>query len=105
MLHALTSPAPAELHAIPAKAAAAARAEQELAADPLVLAEALNTLGYTYFQLAIYDQAESLLLRALEAVRRDAGEHSAAMKSVSGKLALFYDQWGRPEAAARYRTP
>ena len=39
MLHALTSPAPAELHAIPAKAAAAARAEQELAADPLVLAE------------------------------------------------------------------
>ena len=104
MLHALTSPAPAELHAIPAKAAAAARAEQELAADPLVLAEALNTLGYTYFPLAIYDQAEPLLLRALE-LRRDAGEHSAAMKSVSGKLALFYDQWGRPEAAARYRTP
>ncbi len=46
-------------------ARAARRAEGELAGQPLVLAEVLSTLGFTYYQLSLYAEAEPLLRRAL----------------------------------------
>ncbi len=53
---------------------AAARAEAELSDQPEVLAEVRQTIGVTYFNLELYEQAEPLLRAALETFREVLGE-------------------------------
>ncbi|HAV60984.1 MAG TPA: hypothetical protein DCY13_01290, partial [Verrucomicrobiales bacterium] len=52
---------------------ASERAFAELGGQPLVQAEVLSTLGNTYYQLSLYDQATPLLERALEIYLQELG--------------------------------
>lgn len=65
------------------------RATNELSGAPLVLAEVQTTLGNTYYQLSMYDEAEPLLRSALEIYERELGPDSleaAEVKFAMGSL-------------------
>ncbi len=74
-------------------ARAARRAETELAGQPRVLAEVLSTLGFTYYQLSLYAEAEPLLRRALALYEQQLGPGSvpAAMARLRLGALLNWD--------------
>ncbi|MBV9217313.1 MAG: serine/threonine protein kinase [Acidobacteria bacterium] len=65
---------------------AAARIDTDFSAQPELRAEALLTIGQTYAQIGLFDQAERELRRALDANRDAFGEDSAG--SASSKIYL-----------------
>ncbi len=67
-------------------ARAARRAETELAGQPLVLAEVQSTLGFTYYQLSQYAEAEPLLRRALALYQRHLGPESVPTAEAHARL-------------------
>lgn len=54
------------------------RADHDLQADPIVLADVRLTLGTTYYNLSLYDEAEPLLRSAVADTRRLTGDRSMA---------------------------
>ncbi len=62
------------------------RATNELSGEPLVLAEVQTTLGTTYYQLSLYDEAEPLLQSALDIYVRELGPES--LKVAEGQFAM-----------------
>ncbi len=78
----LAAPAPTasgrDVRVVDVLATAKARAETDLADDPEVLAEMRLTLGNTYFELSLYDDAEPLLRAAVADHRRLFGNDSIA---------------------------
>ncbi len=71
------------------------RAERELGNQPLVLAEVQSTLGITFYQLALYPDAEPLLQSALHLYQRESGPESIAAAEAHGNLGALYHWSGR----------
>ncbi len=68
------------------------------------VARSLNGLALVLSSKGDYDEAEPLFLEALAIDREKASEeHSMAQKIREG-LADLYTAWGKPEAAARYKS-
>jgi serine/threonine-protein kinase len=65
---------------------AARRAETELANQPEVLAEVRRTIGYTYYNLELYDKGEPLLRSALKTFKETLGENHEATASCMKEL-------------------
>jgi tetratricopeptide (TPR) repeat protein len=61
------------------------------------LAECLATRG-------LHSEAEPLLLQSYEALREHGNEQPAAQKRALERLVAFYEEWGKPAQAARWRT-
>ena len=75
---------------------AARRAETELANQPEVLAEVRRTIGYTYYNLELYDKGEPLLRSALKTFQETLGENHPAtagcMKEL-GELLAYQEKY------------
>lgn len=75
---------------------AARRAETELANQPEVLAEVRRTIGYTYYNLELYDKGEPLLRSALKTFQETLGENHEAtagcMKEL-GELLAYQEKY------------
>ena len=82
LIDVLGAPAPGadgrEVRVIDVLAKARERAEHDLRTDPIVLADVRLTLGTTYYNLSLYDEAEPLLRSALAETRRLTGDRSIA---------------------------
>ncbi len=78
----LAAPSPTvsgrDVRVVDVLATAKARAETDLADDPEVLAEMRVTLGNTYYELSLYDDAEPLLRAAVADHRRLFGNDAAS---------------------------
>ena len=91
----LAAPAPTvagrDVRVVDVLAAAKERAETDLADDPEVLAEMRVTLGNTYYDLSLYDEAEPLLRAAVADHRRlfgnDAASTGTALNALGGLCA------------------
>lgn len=83
---------------------ASQRAQRELATQPRVLAEIQSTLGLTYYQLSLYDEAEPLLRNALALYARSAGPASvptAEARAHLGSLLVWSSRVTEGEAELR----
>ena len=91
----LAAPAPTvsgrDVRVVDILATARGRAETDLADDPEVLAEVRVTLGNTYYELSLYDEAEPLLRAAVADHRRlfgnDSPDTAAALNALGALLA------------------
>jgi serine/threonine protein kinase/tetratricopeptide (TPR) repeat protein len=82
--------------------AGAARIEQELSDHPLVKARMMNTMGRVYMTLKLYDEADRLLVDALEIRERERGpRHVEVAESLENLGWLRYNQ-GQPDGARDY---
>jgi tetratricopeptide (TPR) repeat protein len=77
---------------------AAARAEDELAGEPAVLADALGTIGMAFLSLGALDEAEPLVVRALEAARTLPPESANLVLRLNDLATLRYTTQGFEEA-------
>lgn len=77
-------------------ARAAGRATTDLAGQPLVLAEVQATLGFTYYQLSLYPEAEPLLRSALALYTQHLGAQSVPTAEVHTRLGALLNWAGRP---------
>lgn len=76
----------------------AERVQEELGDDPVVEASVRDTIGQTYLQLGLYDEAELHLVRALELRREWLGPNDpATLNSTASVAAIRYDQGRLPE--------
>jgi serine/threonine-protein kinase len=77
----------------------------ELPVDHWRIANAQAAMGRCLARQHKYADAESNLLASYATLERQRGATSADARRVRGWLAALYQDWGRPEAAARYRQP
>ncbi|MEO0557955.1 MAG: protein kinase [Bacteroidota bacterium] len=78
---------------------AAARAEDELAADPQAQAEVIHTLGSLYHRVGHFERADSLLRRAIEMHRALHGPGSPDLASALYDLGYLYTEMGPRDSA------
>ncbi len=99
----LAAPAPTisgrDVRVVDVLATAKARAETDLADDPEVLAEMRLTLGNTYYELSLYDEAEPLLRAAVADHRRLFGNDSVATASALDTLGALCAWTSRSDEA------
>ncbi len=99
----LASPAPTasgrDVRVVDVLATAKARAETDLADDPEVLAEMRVTLGNTYYELSLYDEAEPLLRAAVDDHRRLFGNDAAATGTALNTLGALFAWTSRTDEA------
>ena len=99
----LAAPAPTasgrDVRVVDVLATAKERAETDLADDPEVLAEMRVTLGNTYYELSLYDEAEPLLRAALADHRRLFGNDAAATGTALNTLGALCAWTSRSEEA------
>ncbi len=69
------------------------------------VAEAEGLTGEALAARGEFAEAEPLLLESFDALRASANADAAAVDDSRRRLAQLYDRWGKPESAARYRTP
>jgi serine/threonine-protein kinase len=79
----------------------ATRLENELADQPLVRATLQRTIGWVYFELGLYDEAERLLDQALEANERLLGPDHLEVASCLNNLGSVYWAQRRLDKAAQ----
>ena len=89
-----------EVRVIDVLAKAKERAEHDLQSDPMVLADVRLTLGTTYYNLSLYDEAEPLLRGALADARRLKGDHSLATAEALKAMGELCN-WTSRQAEAR----
>jgi non-specific serine/threonine protein kinase/serine/threonine-protein kinase len=77
----------------------AERVEEELADQPMVLGRLMHTMGGVYRTLGLYEDAKSLLERALELRRGALGENHPDVAETLVDLARVYQRQGRPGEA------
>jgi hypothetical protein len=65
------------------------------------IAESL--LGRCLVSLKRYDEAEPLLLEAVNLLDRSLGAEENRTRGARRRLAELYDAWGKPEEAAKHR--
>lgn len=83
----------------------ASRIEHELAQQPLVQAEMRNTIGHVYRNLALLDEADSLMSAALEQRRQLLGSHHPSVAtSLSDLGQLRQNQGDYPAAESLQRA-
>ncbi len=80
------------------------RAEHDLKTDPLVLADVRLTLGTTYYNLSLYDEAEPLLRSALVETRWLTGDRSLATAEALKALGELCNWTSRQPEATRLLT-
>ncbi len=81
----------------------AARLENELVDQPLVRATLQRTIGWVYFELGLYDDAERLLDQALEAQERLLGEDDLEVAmSLNNLGSVYWAQRHLDKAAQSY---
>ncbi len=99
----LASPAPTasgrDVRVVDVLATAKARAETDLGDDPEVLAEMRVTLGNTYYELSLYDEAEPLLRAAVDDHRRLFGNDAAATGTALSTLGALCAWTSRSDEA------
>jgi serine/threonine protein kinase len=81
--------------------AASARAEEELAGEPDVRADVLQTLGTTYQGLGLFEPAKERLRAALDAARAVYGAESVEVALALDRLALLSEDEGNLQEAER----
>ncbi len=84
-----------EVRVVDVLARASRRAEAELAGQPLVLAEVQDTLGVTYYQLALYAEGEPLLRSALRLFERELGPAAVRTAETRAHLGALLHWAGR----------
>ncbi|MCH9648735.1 MAG: serine/threonine-protein kinase [Deltaproteobacteria bacterium] len=77
----------------------AQRVEAELSGQPPLQAEMMTLMGDVYRELALYDEAEPLLTRALELRRSQPGEHSLELAETLHSSARLDEADGRVDQA------
>ncbi len=77
------------------------RAETELASQPLVLAEVQSTLGVTFYQLALYPDAEPLLRSALKLYQQELGPEAIRTAEAHGHLGALLHWSGETDEGIR----
>ncbi|OAI42062.1 hypothetical protein AYO41_04840 [Verrucomicrobia bacterium SCGC AG-212-E04] len=78
------------------------RAESDDTIDPVVLADIRLTLGTTYYNLSLYDEAEPLLRHALADARRLTGDSSLATAEALKSMGELCNWTSRQADAAKY---
>ena len=103
LIDVLAAPAPTvagrEVRVVDVLATARDRAGHDLADDPEVLAEMRATLGNTYYELSLYDDAEPLLRAAVADHRRLFGNDSPATGRALGYLGALCAWTSRSDEA------
>ncbi len=84
---------------------AAARIGSRFAGEPLVEAAIRQTIGATYSDLGVYDQAQEQIERALALRRRLLGEDDPETRASTLALAQVLEQRGRYDDAVRLLSP
>jgi serine/threonine protein kinase len=83
---------------------AARRVDQELTGEPSLQADMMDAVGHAYHNLGFYDEADTLLRRALTARRMQSPQDHKAIASLEHHLGqLLYDR-GEPAEAERHLT-
>ncbi len=77
----------------------AERVEHELADQPLVRAELMDTIGTVYLELGLYEPAAYLLEQALKTARGELGDEHLEVAAMMGGLAGLYRRGGELERA------
>ncbi len=80
---------------------AAERIDEELGAQPEVQADILAVVGEMYLSLGAYDEAESLLVRAVALQREFDGPRGDDLMRTHGRLAAVYQSKGELDPAER----
>lgn len=94
-----------EVRVVDVLARASRRAATELAGQPLVLAEVQDTLGVTYYQLALYAEGEPLLRSALRLYAQELGPAAVRTAETRAHLGALLNWAGRAgEAVAELET-
>ena len=78
---------------------------RELPAGHWWIANAQSAMGLCLLRQHKYAQAERNLLDNYATLEKQRGPGSADARRVRGWLVTLYQEWGKPEAAARYREP
>jgi hypothetical protein len=78
-------------------------ARREFAAGCRELAVVLAYNGKVLLDVKAYVDAESLLVEASQGLKQIAGEEER-MRNVLECLVKLYDEWGRPDEAAKWRN-
>lgn len=73
------------------------------AEDSWQIATTNSLLGGCLAKQGDSEQAEPLLIPSYEIIANTFGEDHPRSKAVRGRIVTFYEAWGRPEEAARYR--
>ncbi len=68
------------------------------------VARCLNNLASVLSRKGDYDEAEPLFLEALALYREKVSEEPSMVQKIREGLADLYTAWGKPEAAARYKS-
>ena len=104
----LAAPAPTasgrDVRVVDVLATAKDRAEADLGDDPEVLAEMRVTLGNTYYELSLYDEAEPLLRAGVDDHRRLFGNDAAATGTALNALGALCAWTSRSEEAVPLLT-
>lgn len=93
-----------DVRVIDVLAKAKERAEHDLKTDPLVLADVRLTLGTTYYNLSLYDEAEPLLRTALAETRRLTGDRSLVTADALKALGELRNWTSRQPEATKLLT-
>jgi tetratricopeptide (TPR) repeat protein len=78
------------------------RIDEELAGDPDVQSAMLDNVGYAYYRLGIYDQAQSLLERAYNLKKRSNSADRLGLATSAFSLATVYRMRGEFKRAEPY---
>ena len=78
------------------------RIDVELAGDPYVQSAMLDNVGYAYYRLGVYDQAQTLLERAYNLKRRAHGTDRLGLATSAFSLATVYRMRGEFKRAEPY---
>jgi serine/threonine-protein kinase len=78
---------------------------KELPPDHWRIANSQAALGLCLVKERKYTEAEAVLLPSYATLEKQRGAESADTRRVRGWLVKLYEDWGRPESAARYRLP
>ena len=70
-----------------------------------LLARALKNHGLMVLKANRFEEAESLLLEALDIYRSQFGDDHDQVRQSRDGLVQIYTAWGRPDLADRYRDP
>ncbi len=79
-------------------------ARDSLSEDHYLIPWLLGSRGLCMFDYKRFDDAEPLLLSSHEGLAASLGEDHQFTQIAAGRLAVFYDEWGKPDEADRWRN-